>query len=157
MPDLSALYQDLIIDHGCHPRYFGDLPLANRMAEGFNPLCGDRIKLRLQIESNLIKAARFDGVGCAISIASASLMAEQLQGKTETEAEALFQAFHQQLTKPSLNEEERNADHLGKLAVFSGVRAFPTRVKCATLAWHTLQAALANTSANAKLLNIGLH
>ena len=143
MPDLHELYQDLIIDHGRHPRHFGALLTANRQAEGFNPLCGDRLTLYLEIEANVIKDVTFKGVGCAISIASASLMAEQLIGKTEAAAQILFQAFHQQLT----TEHSTNVDNnLGKLTALSGVRAFPTRVKCATLAWHTLQAALSKTT-----------
>jgi len=139
MPDLRELYQEVIIDHSKHPRNFHDMTNANRHAEGFNRLCGDRLTLYLFMENGVIKDVSFKGVGCAISTASASLMTETLKGKTEQEAEILFEHFHQLLTTESASNEK-----LGKLAVLSGVREYPSRVKCATLAWHTLHAALAN-------------
>lgn len=143
MADLRDLYQEVILDHGRRPRNFGPLAGANRHAEGFNPLCGDRLTLHLQVEDGVIRAARFEGSGCAISTASASLMTEALKGKTQAEAEALFGAFHSMLTAPDGAE----AADLGKLEVLAGVREFPTRVKCATLAWHTLEAALHRSAA----------
>ncbi|MGE5468523.1 MAG: Fe-S cluster assembly sulfur transfer protein SufU [Ignavibacteria bacterium] len=138
MPDLRELYQELIIDHGRRPRNFGPLPAANRRADGFNPLCGDRLTLYLRMDGDLIADARFEGVGCAISTASASLMTEALKGKTATQAEALFAGFHALVT----GVPSPAAAALGKLEVLGGVRDFPARVKCATLAWHTLDAAL---------------
>jgi nitrogen fixation protein NifU and related proteins len=140
MPDLRELYQEMILDHGRHPRNYHTLPHANRQAQGFNQFCGDRLILFLAIEQHIIKDISFTGAGCAISMASASLLAETLKGKTEAEAQLFFQTFHQLLT----TEENALPAHkdLAKLAVFSGVKAYPIRVKCATLAWHTLQAAL---------------
>jgi nitrogen fixation NifU-like protein len=137
MDELRDLYQEVIVDHGRQPRNFGHLAGANRSAEGFNPLCGDRLTLYLRVEDGIIRAARFDGAGCAISTASASLMTELLRGKSEAEAAALFAAFHTLVT------DGRADAGLGKLAVLAGVREFPSRIKCATLAWHTLHAALA--------------
>jgi nitrogen fixation protein NifU and related proteins len=138
MTDLRDLYQEVILDHGRRPRNFGPLAEANRHAEGFNPLCGDRLTLHLKVDQGVVREARFEGSGCAISTASASLMTEALRGKSEAEAEALFGAFHTMLTGP----EGTEAAPLGKLEVLAGVREFPTRIKCATLAWHTLDAAL---------------
>jgi SUF system NifU family Fe-S assembly protein len=143
MPDLRDLYQEVILDHGRRPRNFGPLAGANRHAEGFNPLCGDRLTLHLKVDDGLIREARFEGSGCAISTASASLMTEALKGKSEAEAEALFGAFHARLTNDAA---AHSAVPLGKLEVLSGVREFPVRVKCATLAWHTLEAALHQAS-----------
>ena len=135
--DLRDLYQEVIVDHGRRPRNFGPLPDASHQAEGFNPLCGDRLTLRLRVADGVIVDARFEGAGCAISTASASLMTEALKGRSETDAEALFADFHTMLTgEPKANSE------LGKLEVLAGVREFPSRIKCATLAWHTLHAAL---------------
>lgn len=139
MADLRELYQEVIVDHGRRPRNFGLRPAADRQAEGFNPLCGDRIVLQLTLRDGRIEDARFDGAGCAISTASASLMTEALKGKTEAEAMALFERFHALVT----GEPAGAGMSLGKLDVLRGVTEFPTRVKCATLAWHTLQAALA--------------
>lgn len=136
--DLRDLYQEVIIDHGRRPRNFGPLPGANRQAEGFNPLCGDRLTLYLKVAGGIIEEARFEGAGCAISTASASLMTEALKGRSAAEAEALFGRFHDLVTGASGGE----GCALGKLEVLAGVREFPARVKCATLAWHTLQAAL---------------
>lgn len=143
MTDLRDLYQEVILDHGRRPRNFGPLAGANRHAEGFNPLCGDRLTLHLKVEDGVIREARFEGSGCAISTASASLMTEALKGRSEAEAEAMFGAFHDMLTGP----EGAEAAPLGKLEVLAGVREFPTRVKCATLAWHTLDAALHRSGA----------
>lgn len=137
--DLMELYQEVIMEHNRHPRNYGVLTNANREASGFNPLCGDKIHLKLHIDTdNKITAVMFEGSGCAISIASASLLTEILQGKTVAEAYTLFEQFHELLTGHPTDIP------LGKLAVFAGVNAFPARVKCATLAWHTLKAALLN-------------
>ncbi len=139
--DLGDLYQEVILDHNRQPRNFGDLPGANRRAEGFNPLCGDRVTVSLTLEGDVLKDIRFQGSGCAISKASASMMTETMKGRTRSQAERLFQEFHRLLTEDS---GAPDAADLGKLVVFSGVREFPVRVKCATLAWHTLRAALDN-------------
>jgi nitrogen fixation NifU-like protein len=138
MSDLSDLYQDLIKDHSKRPRNFRVLEDANRRLEGYNPLCGDRFTVYLKLEGDVVKDVAFQGSGCAISTASASIMTQALKGKTRAEAEELFQKFHQLLTTDAPADEEE----LGKLSVFAGVRRFPVRVKCATLAWHTLRAAL---------------
>ena len=136
---LSELYQDIIVDHTRAPRNFGVLAEHSHHAEGHNPLCGDEIKIFLLIDANqVIQKIKFTGCGCSISTASASLMTESLIGKTVVEAEVLFKDFHAMLTQDHFDSEER----LEKLAVFSGVKKYPARVKCATLAWHTLDAAL---------------
>ena len=140
MADLRDLYQEVILDHHKKPRNFRKLENANRQAEGFNPLCGDRLSVFIQIENGVVKDIGFVGTGCAISTASASMMTESLKGKTETEAKAIFERFHQLVTNHS--EAQPDPVTLGKLAVFSGVREYPVRVKCATLAWHTMRAAL---------------
>jgi nitrogen fixation NifU-like protein len=132
------LYQDIIIDHGTHPRNKEVLVNANYGAEGFNPLCGDQLSLQLLVEKDCIKAAKFLGEGCAISTASASLMTQCLEGKTMDEAEEIAKEFLEMLTQTPENDHET----LGKLTVLSGVSAYPARVKCATLAWRTLNAAL---------------
>lgn len=139
MSDLRDLYQEVILDHGRRPRNFGRLTGANRSAEGFNPLCGDKLTLYLRLVDGAIADARFEGSGCAISTASASLMTETLKGKTESQAQALFEAFHARLTTDAA---ANSAASLGKLEVLLGVREFPARVKCATLPWHALHAAL---------------
>jgi len=139
--ELGDLYQEVILDHNRKPRNFGDLPGADRTAVGHNPLCGDRITVFLDLEGDKVKDVRFQGSGCAISKASASMMTESVKGRTLVEAEALFEGFHRLLTEDGAVADERA---LGKLVVFSGVREFPVRVKCATLAWHTLRAALEN-------------
>ncbi|MBB5407515.1 MULTISPECIES: Fe-S cluster assembly sulfur transfer protein SufU [unclassified Paraburkholderia] len=141
MSDLRDLYQEVIFDHYRRPRNCHGLSGANHTAEGYNPLCGDRITLYLRIEDGIVKEASFEGAGCAIATASASLMTEALKGKTEAEAEALFGRFHDMVTTPAAGQATA-APEMGKLAVLSGVREFPERVKCATLAWHTLHAAL---------------
>jgi len=141
MSQLGELYQELILDHSKRPRNFGPLPEANRTAEGFNRMCGDRVTIRVELEGDRVRAVRFEGSGCAISTASASLLTESIKGKTRAEAEALFQRFHQLVT--GHGEVAADAPPLGKLAVFSGVSEYPARVKCASLAWHTLHSALA--------------
>lgn len=135
--DLSDLYQEVIIDHSRKPRNFRRLADANRTAQGHNPLCGDRITVDLKLQQDQVMDLGFQGMGCAICTASASLMTESVKGKSIEEAEHLFENFHDLITtdKPA-------ASNLGKLAVFSGVREYPVRAKCATLAWHTLRAAL---------------
>jgi nitrogen fixation NifU-like protein len=137
MSDLHELYQAVILDHYKKPRNFRALPDANRTAEGYNPLCGDKVTVFLMLEDDVVRDVSFQGAGCAISTASASLMSEALKGKTRAEAEALFQKFHEVVAGTGGPSPD-----LGKLVVFAGVREFPVRVKCATLAWHTLHAAL---------------
>ncbi len=137
MTDLQELYQEVILDHNKRPRNFGPLEGATHRAEGFNPLCGDRITVFLDIEAGKVKEVYFQGNGCAISTASASVMTEMVKGRTLEETRELFDKFHNLVTR-----EDGETDDLGKLVVFAGVRAFPIRVKCATRAWHTLQAAL---------------
>jgi nitrogen fixation protein NifU and related proteins len=141
--ELRELYQEVILDHYKRPRNFGRLADANRHAEGHNPLCGDHVQVDLAVEGDRLAEVRFEGSGCAISTASASLMTEATKGRSLEEAEALFQRFHQLLTGDPSRRAEAD-EELGKLAVFAGVREFPVRVKCATLPWHTLQAALQN-------------
>jgi nitrogen fixation protein NifU and related proteins len=140
MSELKDLYQEVIFDHNRRPRNFGALPEANRRANGFNPLCGDKVTIYVRVDHGVIRDVRFEGQGCAISTASASLLTESLKGKTEAEAEKLFHGFHEMVTA----DAEHSHPDLGKLEVLAGVREFPARVKCATLAWHTLQAALKN-------------
>jgi nitrogen fixation NifU-like protein len=140
MADLRELYQDVILEHSKAPRNFRELAGANRQAQGFNPLCGDRFTVYLDIDGDSIRDISFQGSGCAISKASASMMTQSLKGKTKAEAEKLFDRFHGMVTGRELARGEQA--ELGKLTVFSGVSEFPVRVKCATLAWHTLQAAL---------------
>ncbi len=143
---MAELYRELILDHNAAPRNFGAIDQPTHTADGNNPLCGDTLTLDLEVDDGVIRDLRFRGSGCAISTASSSLMTSALKGKTVGEAEALFASFHELVTSPERvpHLEER----LGKLAALGGVREFPMRVKCATLAWHTLQAAL-NGSANA--------
>lgn len=141
MNDLRELYQETILDHYRQPRNAGPLPGANRTAEGYNPLCGDRVKLYLQMEDGVIRDARFEGSGCAIATASASLMTESIKGKRAEEALQLLDKIHGMVTDGSTGADA------GKLAVLAGVHEFPQRVKCATLAWHTLKAALDNADA----------
>ena len=141
MSDLRELYQEVIFDHNRHPRNFGKLEDANRHADGNNPLCGDKLSLYLKIEGDVITDVRFEGMGCAISTASASLMTERLKGMKVADAEALFHKFHAVVTE---DDQGTAGPELGKLSVLIGVRDYPARVKCATLAWHTLEAALHN-------------
>jgi nitrogen fixation NifU-like protein len=140
MLDLKDLYQEIIVDHNRSPRNFGALPQADRMLEGYNPLCGDRLRLYLKLDGDRIADIRFDGSGCAISVASASLMTEALKGKTVAAARRLFESFHDLVTGKGAPAD---ASQLGKLAALAGVRDYPARVKCATLCWHTLNSALA--------------
>jgi nitrogen fixation NifU-like protein len=135
--ELTDLYRDVILDHNRRPRNFGPLEPADASAEGVNPLCGDRLKLRLNLADGRIDEIRFEGQGCAISTASASLMTEAVKGKTRAQALELFDRVHRLLT-----EDAGSAEDLGKLAALSGVREYPARVKCASLCWHTLAAAL---------------
>ncbi len=145
MSDLRELYQDVILEHSKAPRNYGELAAANHKAEGFNPLCGDHFTIYLDMEGETIRNVRFEGSGCAISKASASMMTQSVKGKTRAEAEELFGRFHTLVTGQAAangHADSRRPSELGKLAVFSGVSEFPVRVKCATLAWHTLRAAL---------------
>ncbi len=137
MTELNDLYHDIILDHGKRPRNFRKMDQESAHAEGYNPLCGDKISLQLKLDGGVVTDVAFQGSGCAISTASASLMTETLKGKTRAQAERLFERFHQLLTG-----DGAAADDLGKLVVFSGVRQYPIRVKCATLPWHTMRAAL---------------
>lgn len=139
MGSLSALYQDVILDHNRAPRNYRPMENANRRVEGHNPLCGDRLTVWLRVEGDIIQDVAFQGSGCAISKASASLMTTAVKGKTRSEAETLFQRFHGLVTG---SLEPAEAESLGKLAVFSGVSQFPVRIKCASLSWHALKAAL---------------
>ena len=142
--DLRELYQEVILDHAKQPRNFGHPPACNRQAKGHNPLCGDRLTVYLTIEDGVVTDAAFDGAGCAISMASASLMTEMVKNKTEAEAHGLFKVFHAMVAGDQAESAENPGDgaDLGKLAVFSGVREYPVRVKCATLPWHAFAAAL---------------
>ena len=142
MSDLRDLYQQVILDHNRKPRNFRVLADANRTAEGYNPLCGDEIRIYLSVEDGVIRDAAFQGKGCAISKASASMMTAGVIGKPVDEAEALFHKVHAMLTGDVAANRDAAGDGLGKLAVFAGVREFPSRIKCATLPWHTLRAAL---------------
>jgi len=140
MSELSELYQQVILDHNKKPRNFRKLENANHTAEGYNPLCGDQLTIYLDLESGLVKEVGFEGSGCAISKASASMMTQAVKGKSKEQAESLFQEFHSMVTGEL--DEETDENHLGNLKIFAGVREFPVRVKCATLPWHTLHAAL---------------
>lgn len=142
MSDLRELYQEVILDHYRKPRNFAALDDANRKAEGYNPLCGDRVTVYLRLDGDVVAEASFQGSGCAISTASASLMTEAVQGKTTAEVEALFEQFHQLVTGAA-EAAGGAAQDLGELEALAGVREYPVRVKCATLAWHTLHSALA--------------
>ena len=139
MSDLRELYQEIILDHNRRPRNFGVPDQSNRTAKGHNPLCGDIVTVYLLLEENVVKDIQFEGKGCAISIASASIMTELIIGKTEAEALELFQSFHDFVTGDDVAEL---ADELEELKALSGVRDYPMRVKCATLAWHSMAAAL---------------
>jgi len=138
---LQDLYQEVIIDHSKRPRNFHQMDDATRRVEGYNPLCGDKLALFVKLNGDVVQDVSFVGAGCAISTASASLMTESVKGKSRQEAVALMERFHDLLTT-----EKPQSDKLGKLTVFSGVREFPARVKCATLAWHTLKSALTGES-----------
>ena len=138
MADLNDLYQEVILDHNKRPRNFRTIEGASHHADGYNPLCGDKLTLTLRVEDGSITDVAFTGSGCAISKASASIMTDTLKGKSVTEAQALFERFHRMVTTPP----DQSVEDLGKLSVLAGVREFPVRVKCASLAWHTLKAAL---------------
>ena len=140
MSDLTDLYQEVILDHNRRPRNWGALADATRIAHGHNPLCGDRLVLYVKVEGDRLAAVSFEGSGCAISKASASLMTDAVKGHTLDEVNVLFERMHEMLTTPI--EQPVDDAAVGKLAVLSGVREFPTRVKCASLAWHTLKSAL---------------
>lgn len=143
MSELLELYKQVILDHNRSPRNFGEIEDADRTIEGVNPLCGDRITLYVKLAGDRIEDIRFKGAGCAISVASSSLMTEKVRGKTKAEALELFDQVHEMLTEDSAAPPEA----LDKLAALSGVREFPTRIKCATLAWHALKSALTSTDA----------
>ena len=140
--EVNDLYRDVILDHNRRPRNFGALEPADASVEGFNPMCGDHLTLRLRLDRDTISDIRFEGQGCAISTASASLMTEAVKGKSRAEALKLFDRVHQLLT----DDAAPPADELGKLAALSGVREYPARVKCASLCWHTLASALKSTN-----------
>ena len=137
--DLRELYQEVILDHNRSPRNFGTLEEADLQADGHNPLCGDRLSIAVKVDNGVVTDVRFQGSGCAISQASASLMTEGIKGKTLDEARALFERFHRLVTDQTAPADDAS---LGKLSVFGGVRDYPARVKCAILAWHTLLAAV---------------
>lgn len=145
LDQIRDLYQEVVFDHNRNPRNFRVMEDATRKIEGFNPLCGDKITLYVKVNDGVIEDVSFQGSGCAISTASASLMTEIVKGKTEDEAQHLFDIFHRITT--GKNDEAVNLEDIGKLAVLAGVRAYPARVKCATLAWHSLQAALKSEAA----------
>jgi nitrogen fixation protein NifU and related proteins len=142
MSELTDLYQQVILDHNKKPRNFRKLENANHSAEGYNPLCGDHLTVYLNLANDSVSDISFEGSGCAISKAAASMMTQAVKGKTKQEAERLFNEFHKMVTGESENGSEES--ELGNLMIFSGVREFPVRVKCATLPWHTLHAALNN-------------
>jgi nitrogen fixation NifU-like protein len=138
MSDLTDLYQEVILDHNRRPRNYRTIASPSHQAEGYNPLCGDRLNLYVQVEGDVITDVAFQGSGCAISKASASLMTDAVKGTTVAQAQDLFERFHHVVTTPP----DQPVEDLGKLSVLAGVREFPVRVKCASLAWHTLKAAL---------------
>jgi nitrogen fixation NifU-like protein len=142
--DLTDLYRDVIVDHNRHPRNFGKLDPADARADGYNPLCGDQLTLYVNLDGDRIRETRFEGSGCAISVASASLLTEAVRGKSRQEVKALFDEVHALLTQ---HDASVDLPKLGKLAALSGVREFPARVKCASLCWHTLNAALEHEAA----------
>jgi nitrogen fixation NifU-like protein len=144
--ELRELYQEVILDHSKRPRNFRGMADADRKAEGFNPLCGDKATVYVRLEGDVVRDVSFEGAGCSISTASASMMTEALKGKTRAEVEALFERFHRLVTADPSRAAQNAAPELGKLAVFAGVSEFPVRVKCASLPWHTLRAALAGES-----------
>ena len=142
MSELSELYQQVILDHNKKPRNFRKPEATNHSAEGYNPLCGDQLTVYMNLEGDLVQDVGFEGSGCAISKASASMMTQAVKGKSKEQAETLFKEFHSMVTGEL--DEEKEENHLGNLKIFAGVREFPVRVKCATLAWHTMHAALNN-------------
>jgi nitrogen fixation NifU-like protein len=144
MSELSELYQQVILDHNKKPRNFHKIDAANHKAEGSNPLCGDQLTVYAEVENDTLKDVSFEGSGCAISKAAASMMTVAVKGKSKHDAETLFEEFHRMVTGEL--DEENEPNELGRLKIFSGVREFPVRVKCASLAWHTLKAALNDQS-----------
>ncbi|MGK0297971.1 MAG: nitrogen fixation NifU-like protein [Gammaproteobacteria bacterium] len=140
--DMKDLYQDVIVDHNRSPRNFGKMEDADRLLEGYNPLCGDRLTLYIKFDGEKIDNIQFDGSGCAISVASASLMTDALKGKTKIEADKIFSDFHMLLTD---EEPQIDIEKFGKLAALAGVREYPSRIKCASLCWHTLHGLLEET------------
>lgn len=144
MNELQELYREVILDHNRHPRNFGELQEADRVVQGINPLCGDRMTLYVRLNDGVVEDISFEGTGCAISVASSSLMTERVKGASVDETLELFDKVHELLT----SEETADADELDKLAALSGVRAYPTRVKCATLAWHALKEALTGSDSS---------
>ncbi|OLE54138.1 MAG: SUF system NifU family Fe-S cluster assembly protein [Acidobacteria bacterium 13_1_20CM_3_53_8] len=140
MSELSELYQQVILDHNKKPRNFRKIEQADRTAEGFNPLCGDQLTVYMQLEDDVVKDISFEGSGCAISKAAASMMTQSVKGKSREEAEALFDEFHRMVTGEL--DEKTTPNRLGRLTIFAGVRDYPARVKCASLSWHTMHAAL---------------
>jgi len=149
MSELDDLYQEVILDHNKSPRNFRVMAAANRRAEGYNPLCGDQVTVFVQVEDGVIKDISFQGSGCAISKASASMMTSELKGKPESAAHELFEKVHHMLTGEP-GEADRGSERVGKLAILSGVCKFPARVKCASLAWHTMESALKGENQPAK-------
>jgi len=145
MADLRDLYQEVILDHDRAPRNFRTLAHPTRRAEGINPLCGDRVTVEIEVEDAVVRDIAFQGSGCAISKASASMMTASLKGKSLAEVEAAFERFHRMLTASA---PPADVESLGKLAAFAGVREFPSRIKCATLPWHALRSALMGTGAS---------
>lgn len=144
MSELSELYQQVILDHNKKPRNFHKLEEANRFAEGYNPLCGDQLTVYLKLDDEVVTDISFEGSGCAISKAAASMMTQSVKGKSKEEAETLFDEFHRMVTGEL--DEEATPNSLGRLTIFSGVRDYPARVKCASLSWHTMLAALKGES-----------
>ncbi len=142
MSELSELYQQVILDHNKKPRNFRKLENANHMAEGYNPLCGDQLTIYLNLDGDAVQEIAFEGSGCAISKAAASMMTQAVKGKSKKQAEDLFREFHSMVIGEL--DEETDENSLGNLKIFAGVRDFPVRVKCATLPWHTMHAALNN-------------
>ena len=146
MSELTDLYREVILDHNRHPRNFGEIEQADRVIEAVNPLCGDRMTLYVKLDGDRVDDIRFKGTGCAISVASSSLMTERVKGTTVAESLALFDRVHHMLTDSAADQTE--AEDLGKLAALSGVREYPSRVKCASLAWHALKTALTSVDDN---------
>ena len=141
MSGLSELYQEILLDHNSKPRNFRRVEDPSRTADGYNPLCGDQVTVYLKLSGGLIEDVAFQGVGCAISRASASMMTQSIKGKSMAEADEIFGAFHRMVTEPG---SELDSDTLGDLETLSGVNEYPTRIKCAVLAWHTMRSALAD-------------
>jgi nitrogen fixation protein NifU and related proteins len=140
MSEVNDLYQEVILEHNKNPRNFREIPDADKTADGNNPLCGDALRIYVEMDGDTVKDVSFKGSGCAISKASASMMTQAIKGKTKEDAEVLFDEFHKMVLGEL--DEDSGENHLGKLKIFAGVREFPARVKCASLSWHTLHAAL---------------